>query len=510
MVKPNQRHHSWMNLPFKTIELRGGCLLCCLLIGFFTACQNKERKPNIIYIYADDLGYGELGVYGQEKIKTPHLDQLAQEGIRFTHHYTSAPVCAPARCMLMTGRHSGHSFIRGNYELGGFADDQEGGQMPLPENALTVAKVLQQAGYKTGIIGKWGLGVTGTSGHPNRQGFDYFYGYLDQKQAHNYYPTHLWENEQWDTLQNPSIVVHRKIEGDLTDEVFDYYKSQDYAIDKMREKTKAFIERHKDEPFFLYLPSTIPHVSLQVPDGELEPYLGKFDEQPYGSEKGYAATKYPLSTYAAMISYLDKQVGEVVAYIKELGLEENTVIMFSSDNGPTFNGGVDREYFNSTGGLRGGKGEVYEGGIRVPFIARWPGKITSGQVSDVVSVQYDMMATLCDIAGVEAPPNDGISLWPALSGQGKVTPRDYLYFEFPERGGQVAIRFQKYKGVKTGLKNNPNSPWQLYDLESDTKEEYDIAAQHPDILQKMDSIVKSEHWSATIREWEIIDPKFNL
>ena len=184
--------------------------------------------------------------------------------------------------------------------------------------------------------------------------------------------------------------------------------------------------------------------------------------------------------------------------------------MFSSDNGPTFNGGVDREFFNSTGGLRGGKGEVYEGGIRVPFIARWPGKITSGQVSDVVSVQYDMMATLCDIAGVEAPPNDGISLWPALSGQGKVTPRDYLYFEFPERGGQVAIRFQKFKGVKTGLKNNPNSTWQLYDLESDTKEEYDIAAQHPDILQKMDSIVKSEHWSATIREWEIIDPKFNL
>jgi len=497
-------HQEQLILFFRRLAFWTVVMVCGL-----TAEGQTGRKPNIIYIYADDLGYGEIGVYGQKKIKTPHLDRLAAEGIRFTKHYTSTPVCAPARCMLLTGRHGGHSFIRGNYEFGGFEDDKEGGQMPLPEGTLTIARVLQQAGYKTGAIGKWGLGMAGSSGHPNRHGFDYFYGYLDQKQAHNYYPTHLWENDQWDTLRNSFIEVHRKLDGrQADDDLFEYYKGKDYAIDKMAEKMKGFIHQHRDEPFFLYLPFTIPHVSLQVPDAELKQYVGQFDEKPYLSEKGYAPTRYPYSTYAAMISYLDKQVGEVVAYIRQLGLEENTIILFSSDNGPTFNGGVDREFFNSTGGLRGGKTELYEGGIRMPFIARWPGKIPAGKVSDLVSAQYDMFATFCEIAGIEAPPNDGISLLAEMTGQGQVTPREYLYFEFPERGGQIAVRFQRFKGIKTGLKTNPQAPWQLYDLETDEKETKDIADQHPELLQRLDAIVRKEHWAATIREWEIVDPKF--
>lgn len=255
---------------------------------FAVAQPNPRSRPNIIYIYADDLGYGELGAYGQQKIKTPHLDKMASEGIRFTKHYTSTPVCAPARCMLLTGRHGGHSFIRGNYELGGFKDEQEGGQMPLPEGTITIGKVLQQAGYATGAIGKWGLGIAGSSGHPNRQGFDYFYGYLDQKQAHNYYPTHLWENEKWDTLKNSFIEVHRKPPLNPTDEDYAYYKGQDYAIDKMAEKAKQFISSHAEKPFFLYLPFTIPHVSLQVHDREVQKYVGQFNETPYLGQKGYS------------------------------------------------------------------------------------------------------------------------------------------------------------------------------------------------------------------------------
>lgn len=472
------------------------------------AQRASPQRPNIIYIYADDLGFGELGVYGQKKIKTPHLDQLASEGIRFTKHYTSTPVCAPARCMLLTGRHGGHSFIRGNYELGGFKDEEEGGQMPLPEGTLTIGKVLQQAGYATGAIGKWGLGMTGSTGHPNRQGFDYFYGYLDQKQAHNYYPTHLWENESWDTLRNSYIEVHRKPPVNPSDEDFNYYKGDDYAVDRMTAKAKQFISDHSKKPFFLYLPYTIPHVSLQAHDAEVKKYVGQFEESPYLGEKGYSATKYPLSTYAAMITYLDLQVGSMMAYLKQMGLDENTIVMFSSDNGPTFNGGTDKEFFNSTGGLRGAKAQVYEGGIRVPFLVRWPGKVGKGRVSSYPSAQFDMFATLCEIAGVTPPQNDGVSLLPELTGAGSMPSREYLYFEFPERGGQLAVRFDQYKAVKMNIKTDKNAKWELYDLKADEKESVDIAARHPEVIKRVEEIVKKEHRPATIREWEFVDPKF--
>lgn len=484
--------------------------LCALLCGSFYGFSQKTKisKPNIIYIYADDLGYGELGCYGQTKIKTPFLDQLAAEGMRFTKHYTSTPVCAPARCMLLTGRHAGHSFIRGNYEMGGFADEKEGGQMPLPEGALTIAKTLKKAGYVTGVCGKWGLGMNNTSGDPNQQGFDYFYGYLDQKQAHNYYPTHLWENGRWDTLNNPVIDVHRKLAANAPDSAFDYFKGKEYAIDKIAGKAQKFITDHQNESFFLYLPMTIPHVSLQVPDKAVAEYLGKFDEKPYYGARNYASVKYPLSTYAAMITYMDKEIGKIMKQLKDLGLDENTIVMFSSDNGATFNGGTDAAFFNSVAGLRGLKMDIYEGGIREPFLVRWPGKIKAGTKSDFVSVQYDIFATLCDIAGVTAPVSDGISLLPVFTEKGNTRTREYLYFEFGEKSGEIAIRFANFKAVKTNIKNDRNAPWALYDMRIDEKETTDVSAQHPDIMARLDGIVQKEHQQATVKEWEFVNPKF--
>jgi arylsulfatase A len=486
-----------------------GCffLICCFFMSLFA-----QQKPNIIYIYADDLGYGELGCYGQQKIKTPNLDQIAREGIKFTQHYTSAPVCAPARCMLMTGKHSGHSYIRGNYELGEFGDDQEGGQMPLPEGTFTIAKLMRQAGYTTGAIGKWGLGMNATTGDPNKQGFDYFYGYLDQKQAHNYYPTHLWENGKRDLLNNPYIQVHRPLPKDASDSAFNYFKGKDYSLTKMAEKTLAFIRQNKNKPFFLYLPYSAPHVSLQAPDEAVNEYRGKFDEKPYRGEKGYASTLYPLSTYAAMITYMDKQVGSILKLLKELGLDSNTMVLFSSDNGATFSvGGTDTGFFNSVAGLRGRKQDLYEGGIREPFIARWPGKIPAGKITDHVSVQFDLMATLSEITGVKALSNDGISFLPTLMGKEKEQKKhDFLYFEFPEKTGQVAIRIGDWKGVKSNMKKDRNASWEIYNLAADVNESNDVAAQHPALVKQMEVILKREHQSSHIKDWEFVDPKFSV
>ena len=487
-----------------------------VLVLFQLSCihawsQPKRKTPNVIYIYADDMGYGELGCYGQQKIRTPYLDRMAREGMRFTDHYTSTPVCAPARCMLMTGKHGGHTYIHGNYEMGGFADSLEGGQMPLPEGSFTIAKLMQQAGYATGAIGKWGMGMVNTTGFPLKQGFDYFYGFLDQKQAHNYYPTHLWENDHWDTLRNPSIYVHKSVDSaKATDADFDYFKGKDYAPAKMTEKALAFIERNARKPFFLYLPYTIPHVSLQAPDEWVKRYIGQFNEQPYYGQAGYAACKYPLSTYAAMISYLDAQVGIIMEKIKQLGLDDNTLVFFSSDNGAAFNGGVDRFFFNSTGGLRGQKMDLFEGGIREPLIARWPGTIPAGTTSGLVSAQFDMVATLAELTGQKVGHTDGISFLPELKDHTKAQKKhEYLYFEYPENGGQLAIRIGNWKGVKLDVRHHPEKPWLLFNLESDRNETTDLAAQHPELFSQFQAIVKKEHQQAHIREWEFVDPKFN-
>lgn len=486
----------------KLYSLSFSLVLTVLLIG-------QENKPNIIYIYADDLGYGELGCYGQTKIQTPNIDRLAKEGMRFTQHYSGAPVCAPSRCMLMTGKHAGKSYIRGNYELGGFEDDKEGGQMPLAEGTYTIASMLKERGYTTAMIGKWGMGVTNTSGSPLKQGFDYYYGYLDQKQAHNHYPTHLWENDRWDTLKNNYIYVHKALNPKTaTDKDFNSFKGNDYAPGKMTEKALGFIENNQQRSFFLYLPYTLPHLSLQAPDEYVKQYIGKFNEQPYYGNKGYASTKYPLSTYAAMITYLDDQVGIIMKKIKELGLDNNTIIMFSSDNGATFTGGMDAEFFNSSGGLRGYKMDVYEGGIRVPFIVRWPGKIKANTTTDHVSAQYDIMPTLAELTEKPINNTDGVSLMPLLTGKDDQQQKhSFLYFEYPENGGQLAVRVGNWKAVKRGVRKNPQSPWELYNLSKDPSEKNNLAATHPQIINEIDLISKREHTHPHILEWEFVDPK---
>jgi arylsulfatase A len=467
----------------------------------------SKKQPNIIYIYADDMGYAELGSYGQQKIKTPNLDRMAAEGMRFTQHYTSTPVCAPARCMLMTGKHGGHSYIRGNNELGGFPDSAERGQQPLRATEFTVAELVKQKGYATALIGKWGLGMNATEGSPNKQGFDYYYSILDQKQAHNFYPTHIWENEKWDSLHQPFINVHKRLDSTkATDADFDYFKGKVYAPAKFTEKALWFIDKNKSNPFFLYLPYTIPHVSLQAPEEYVKKYIGLFNEKPYYGQQGYASTKYPLSTYAAMITYLDDQVGIILQKIKDLGLDDNTIIMFSSDNGTTFNGGVNAKFFNSVNGMRGLKMDLYEGGIRMPFIARWPGKIKAGSTSQLISVQYDLFATVAELTKQKAKYTDGISFLPELLGKNQ-KHHEYLYFEYPEKGGQIAIRMGDWKAVKSDLKKNPKAPWELFNLATDINETSDVASQNKGLLKKFDAIVKKEHResASNIKNWQFVN-----
>jgi arylsulfatase A-like enzyme len=487
-------------------------LFSLFLIAVCPSATAQTNLPNIIYIYADDLGYGELGCYGQTRINTPHLDQLANDGMRFTRHYSSAPVCAPSRCMLMTGKHPGHSYIRGNYEMGGFEDDKEGGQMPLPDEAYTVADLLKSRGYKTGLVGKWGMGVSGTSGSPLLHGFDYYYGYLDQKQAHNYYPTHLWENDRWDSLDNPPLLVHQTIDSaTATISDFERFKGKVYAPAKMTGKALNFIAGNKGNPFFLYLAYTLPHLSLQVPEEYVRKYLGQFDEHPYYGQNGYTPNQHPLSTYAAMITYLDDQVGIIVEQIRQLGLDGNTIIMFSSDNGTAFPvGGVNARYFNSVAGLRGLKMDLYEGGIRVPFIVRWPGKVKPQSVTDHISVQYDLMATLSEITGVPYRETDGISFLPVLLGEvSRQQKHPFLYFEYPENGGQIAVNLGDWKGVKRNMRKDPNAVWELFNLKKDPNETTDLAYQYPDLIRQMTVVAQREHLHPHIKEWEFIDPKFS-
>lgn len=481
-------------------------LLLCLIT---TGALNAQQPPNIIYIYADDLGYGELGCYGQEHIRTPNIDRMAAEGLRFTRHYAAAPVCAPSRAALMTGRHTGQGYIRGNYELGGFEDDKEGGQMPLPEGTYTIGHMLQQAGYVTGLFGKWGLGMANTTGSPRKQGFHSYISILDQKQAHNFYPTHLWANDEAVPIANTYTYVHQAIDSaTATQADFDRYKGLDYAQDFFTNGALHMMDSiGGKKPFFIYLPYTSPHLSLQVPDAWVKTYAGQFTETPYYGQYGYAPHPFPKSAYAGMISYLDAQVGIILKALQDKGLDKNTLVIFSSDNGATFHKSVDTEFFNSNGGLRGYKMDVYEGGIRVPMIARWPGTIAAGGTTPHVSAQYDVLATLADLLRMKPPVNDGISFLPTLLGT-RQAQHPYLYFEYPENGGQVAIIAGSWKGVRTGVKANKKAPWQIYHLDKDPLEKQDVAALYPAIVAQMERIQQEAHRPAHIREWEFIDPKF--
>jgi len=460
-------------------------MLC--LAALLQACQSNQSNepkssapPNIIYILADDLGYGDLSCYGQEKFATPHLDQLAREGIRFTRHYSGSTVCAPSRSVLMTGLHTGHTPVRGNQEV------QPEGQWPLADSVLTLAELLKEAGYVTGAFGKWGLGYPGSEGDPVNQGFDLFFGYNCQRYAHRYYPAYLWENQKKVFLPGN-----------------DWTHTATYAPDVIQERTLEFIRAHRDSTFFAYVPIVIPHAELIVPDDEIfQSYLGKYPEEPYvgrpGADYGpdmvigmYCSQEHPHATFAAMVSRIDRYVGEIVQVLEELGIAENTLIMFTSDNGPHEEGGADPEFFNSSGGLRGVKRDLYEGGVRVPMIASWPGTIEGGRVSDHISAFWDILPTLSDLTGFGVQQSDGISFLPELLGE-EQEAHDFLYWEFHERGGKQAILSEPWKAVRLQVGKNPDGPLELYNLDSDPFEEHNVAAAHPDLVEKFARMMDEE------------------
>jgi arylsulfatase len=460
---------------------RGIVVFAALCIAWSTSLHAAETPPNIILIIADDLGYGDLGCYGQRYIETPRIDRIAAEGMRFTQFYAGAPVCAPSRCTLMTGKHLGHAAIRNNREKGPWTplakkyEQQFTGQEPLPADEVTLAEGLKARGYATAAIGKWGLGHFGTSGDPNRQGFDLFYGYNCQRHAHNHFPAFLWRNDQKEPL--PGNDAQPQLQG------------QTHSQDKFIENATQFIRDHRQGPFFLYLPVTIPHVSIQATAESLAEYQGKLAEPTGGSKADqghYLKHPTPHAGYAAMVSHLDRGVGQIVDVVRELGLDENTLILFTSDNGPTFNiGGADSEFFNSSAGLRGRKGSVYEGGLRVPLIARWPGVIKASHETDAIAAMWDLLPTLCEVAGDEAPTDiDGVSLLNVLTNSSPPPQRDYLYWEFPARGGQQAVRWGDWKAVRTDLDSGPQR-WQLYDLKADESESFDVADEHPEVVEQI-------------------------
>jgi arylsulfatase A-like enzyme len=457
-------------------------------------CKKNQPPPNIIYILADDLGYGELGSYGQKKIKTPNIDRLAAQGMRFTQHYSGSPVCAPSRCVLLTGKHTGHATIRDNDEMPErgdvWHDPALEGNRPLPPGTTTVGTILQKSGYTTGAVGKWGLGGPANSGEPNKQGFDFWYGHLCQRLAHNYYPTHLWKNGEKDFLEgNEYFFPHQRFPEDkdpLDEASYDEYKGKTYAMDRMAQEALNFIAQNKDKPFFLYLPFPVPHMALQVPNDSLQEYRGAFPDTPYLGDKGYLPHPAPRAAYAAMITRMDREIGRILTLLDKLGISGNTVVMFSSDNGPTFNGGTDSVFFQSAGPLRGLKTMLYEGGIRVPMIARWPGKIKPGSETDHISAFWDVLPTITDIVGCESPDDvDGISFLPTLLGEKKEQKKhEYLYWEY---AGKQAVRMGKWKAYRPEIEQR----LELYDLENDIGEEMDLASRYPEITAKIEEILRT-------------------
>ncbi len=433
----------------------------------------KENQPNIIYILADDLGYGDLSCYGQKRFKTPNIDRMAKEGMLFTQHYAGSTVCAPSRSSLMNGQTTGHTPIRGNKEW------KPEGQWPMPAETFTVAEMLKEAGYVTGGFGKWGLGYPGSEGDANMQGFDEFFGYNCQRLAHNYYPSHLWDNQKKMILKGNS--------GD---------KLEEYAPELIHQRALQFIEKNKNKPFFLFYPNTIPHAELLIPEKYMNKFQGKYlPEKIFNGatpgndgfrEGSYGTQPESHAAFAAMVTLLDKQVGEIVGKLKELGLEKNTIIIFSSDNGPHQEGGGDPDYFDSNGVLRGYKRDLYEGGIREPMIAWWPGKIKAKSTSNLISAFWDVMPTLAELAGIKAPENiDGISFLPTLLGQKGQRKHETMYWEFHEMGGRQAIRKDNWKLVRYQVLDPTKITTELYDLNADIGEENNVAEKHPEIVAEL-------------------------
>ncbi|MFH1716948.1 MAG: arylsulfatase [Planctomycetota bacterium] len=444
--------------------------------GFLGSSRNK---PNIIFILADDLGYGDLGCYGQVEIKTPNIDRLAAEGMRFTDHYAGSTVCAPSRCSLMTGLHTGHTYVRGNREI------QPMGQLPLQADTATVPKLLKEAGYTTALTGKWGMGGPGSTGIPNKQGFDYFFGYLCQRHAHNYYPEFLFRNEQRISLVGNTVAEPRDDGAGVAVE------RGHYSHDLIAQEALQFINKNKDRPFFLYMAVTLPHANNEAGNKGMEvPDYGIYRTRSWPE---------PQKGHAAMISRLDRDLGRIVETLKKAGIDDKTLIFFTSDNGPHREGGADPEFFDSNGPLRGYKRDLYEGGIRVPLIARWPGKIKPGTVSGHVCAFWDFMPTFAKLVGAKhLPPTDGISILPTLLGRGgKQKKHKFLYWEFHEKGSKQAVRMGNWKAVRFGA----DGKLELYNLEDDIGEKRNVAGRNPEIVADIEDYLKIARTKS--RYWDI-------
>ena len=459
--------------------------LCLMLLAVTSVIDesvgDESRLPNIILIVADDLGYGEVGCYGQKRIKTPSIDRLAQEGIRFTSFYAGSPVCAPSRCTLMTGKHTGHAYIRANGDpkhLDHLKKEygwEFPGQNPIPESEVTIAEILKSKGYVTAGMGKWGLGHFGTTGDPNKQGFDLFYGFNCQRHAHNHYPKFLWRNAK----KEPQPGNDRSLYGET------------YSQDQFVNEAIRFVRENKQQPFFLYLPFIIPHLGIQAPQASVDEYTSVIPEEDY-QHRGYVKHPTPRAGYAAMVSHMDQGVGQITSLIDELGLAKDTIIIFTSDNGPTYDriGGSDSDFFESSGPFRGRKGSVYEGGIRVPMVVRWPGQIAPNQETGHVSAFWDILPTLCEITGGQHPPAiDGLSFLPTLTGEGTQAEHEYLLWEFPSYQGQQALRIGRWKAVRTRMFQG-NRTLELYDLQEDPGESKDVAGDHPQVVKKCEQYLR--------------------
>ena len=441
-------------------------LLAALAFLFCLSANADTKKNNIILIMVDDAGYGDFGCYGQKLFTTPNIDRMAASGMLFTQHYSGSTVCAPTRCSIMNGVHTGHAFVRGNREV------QPEGQAPIPSDMITIPKLLRKAGYVTGMFGKWGLGAPKSSGDPMNQGWDEFFGYNCQRQAHTFYPKHLWHNSE-------KVMLDGKT----------------YSHDLIQEKALQFIRDNEKKSFFAYLPLTIPHAAMQCPEEDVAPFRKKFSqfENKIGKYSHGSIIRNPVAAFAGMMTRMDRGIGQILDLLNELDIAENTLVLFTSDNGPHYEGGHQPGFFNSNGPLKGHKRDLYEGGIRVPLIAYWPGKIKSGSVSNHICAHWDLMPTFCELAKISEPNHtDGISYIPALTGK-KQKKHAYLYWEFHSYGNAQAIRMGDWKGIRLKVKNDPNAPIQLFDLKKDIGETNNIAANHPDIIRRFTKLFKTAH-----------------
>ncbi|MBQ9138702.1 MAG: arylsulfatase [Alistipes sp.] len=485
------------------------------------AKNGGKQRPNVIFILLDDAGYGDFGCYGQTKIQTPNIDAMAARGIRFTDMYAGAPVSAPSRCCLMTGLHSGHAQIRSNDEMTARGDvwslnamresAELEGQYPLKEGTTTLATVMREAGYRTAMIGKWGLGGPTSNSTPTDMGFDYFYGYMCQRMAQCYYPQYLYNNKEREYTTNPAMELGDRLDAGANPydaASYEKFKGDVYSPDAIYDQIVRFVDDNAQQEFFLMWTTTIPHSALTAPDEWVAKYVAQFgDEEPVYRGKGYFPTRYPKATYAAMISYLDHQIGKLVEHLKAKGLYDNTIIMVTSDNGPTHNAYTNTDWFDCAHPFRSDRGwtkrSLHEGGIRVPFIVSYGDKIKP-TVSDHIGYFPDVMPTLCDIAGVDSPQNDGVSFLPTIKGR-RQPKHEFLYWEFPKfKGGNgwLSVRMGRWKGLVEDVADG-NTKMQLYDITSDPREEHDLAVENPEIVAAMWRAIAQSHT-------EIENPLFRL